>query len=143
MFYTDKKTLYGWYFNKAFCLLLISVGIDDLAGDASHDVFRGHDFFICIIGMAGFIKSMVTPMAMIKDDMIYIYKGPLSFITVKFLLSDALDIELKKGRFVWRINIKLASGEIISYPPSPLETDMERIVNFLKPHLKKRMDCVL
>lgn len=134
------QELKGWYFQKFSYLVIFQVGIlgisdklaDDFVLEWSNWSNVGWLIVLSILCLIGLFQTMIVPMVKKSGRTIYLYKHPFSKSFCHFLIDDLKQVELVKGHFQWKISIKLCNGKEINYSPSPLETDLNRVIAFLK-----------
>lgn len=131
------KNLKGWYFYQFTYIMMFLCGVLGVDEQLRNNLvleWSNVGFFtiLSILSLIGFFQTIIVPLVKIKDQRVYLYKKP-SFLmnSYNFLLEDLEQIQLVKGAYRWKISIKLSNGKEVNYSPSPLETDLNRIISFI------------
>jgi len=134
---TSQK-LKGWYFHKFSYIMMFLFGILGISEQLRNHLILewsnvGLLMILSILSLIGLFQTIIVPMVKIVDRRVYLYKKPSFLMSYyNFLIDDLEQIELVKGPFRWKISIKLSNAKEMNYSPSPLETDLKRIIIFIK-----------
>jgi hypothetical protein len=134
---TSQK-LKGWYFYQFSYIMMFLFGILGISEQLRNHLILewsnvGLLMILSILSLIGLFQTIIVPMVKIVDRRVYLYKKPSFLMSYyNFLIDDLEQIELVKGPFRWKISIKLSNAKEMNYSPSPLETDLKRIISFIK-----------
>jgi len=119
-----NKQLKGWYAYQFTYMVMFIIGITALLREEQSfwpSIMIGFSLIVLF-------TTMIIPMVRIIDQKIELYAAPFPKPSYILLINEIEKIELLMGH----IQIKLHSGKVINYRPSPLETDLNRVIIFIK-----------